>query len=156
MQNSESYFEEVKNYFLSRFGIPESFWIDHTIFFRKDRGWIINSVILNLGVSFENKISSLGFPFIRKLGKNLKPTSWGLIYLGCRITKNIVNLDLNDLREILLRGKIIYSENLTPGYVALSYENNIVGCGFYRNGIVEGQIPKARRKSLLEIITRLK
>ncbi len=156
MQNSENYLEEVKDYFLRRFGIPESFWIDHTIFFRKDKGWIINPVVLNLCVAFENKISSLGFPFVRKLGRNLKPTSWGLIYLGHRITKNIVNLDLDGLREILLRGKIAWSENLTSGYVALSYKNNIVGCGFYRNGIVEVQIPKARRKSLLEIITRLK
>ncbi|HDI46028.1 MAG TPA: hypothetical protein ENF60_01680 [Candidatus Omnitrophica bacterium] len=156
MQNSENYLEEVKDYFLRRFGIPESFWIEHTIFFRKDKGWIINPVILNLDVAFEDKISSLGFPFVRKLGKSLKPTSWGLIYLGHRITRNIVNLNLGDLKEILLRGRIIYNQELTPGYVALNYDGNVVGCGFYQNSIVEVQIPKARRKSLLEIIMRLK
>ncbi|RLE35736.1 hypothetical protein DRJ12_04920 [Candidatus Acetothermia bacterium] len=76
----------------------------------------------------------------------LKPTSTFLILLGDRIT-----LSRNDLRSLLL-GRTIPASS-PDGYVALSYNGDVVGCGRVRGGKLQALIPTGRRRELLEILT---
>ena len=156
MQNSKKLVEEIKKYFEKRFGLSRKIWGHHIIILRNEIGWLINPQLHDWIFNIGNKAYSLGIPFVRLLPKGIKPTSWGLIFMGREITRNIIELGLEDLRGLLYRGRIKGSRDIETGYVALGYNGEIIGCGFYKDGVLENQIPKARRKSLLEILPQLK
>lgn len=157
MLNSENLVEEIKNYFVDRFGICPEIWEQYTIFIRNEIGWITIPQLMDWVPKLIPRPYSLGIPFVRVLPKGIKPTSWGLIFMGDKITKNKVRLERDDLDKLLARGKIEWSQNnISPGYVALCYKGEVIGCGFYKTGFLENQIPKVRRKSLVEILPQLK
>lgn len=150
-QNSGSCLEVIE-YFKERFGIGEEFLREFEFYFKGDIYWIIQKEVLNSSSLDVYKVYSLGFPFARKLDKGIKPTSWALIWLKDKIKKNKIELDIDKVRELLLSNFIEIDAPLERGYVAISLNGDVIGCGFYKEGILRAEIPKSRRKTLLEIL----
>jgi len=111
---------------------------------RGDSLWLTTAPEMPNGI----KIHSLGIRLLRKQKKSLKPTSFGLMLLGDRIRAQRVNLSRSDL-ENLLQGRTLTRKDLTPGYVALCFEGDVLGCGHVKGGLLRCQIPRGRRQELL-------
>ena len=141
MPSSDEQANEALTYFRERFGVEE---LPGRVVERGDSLWLTTAPEVPEGV----KVHSLGIRLLRKQKKSLKPTSFGLMLLGDRIRAQRVNLSRSDL-ENLLQGRTLTRKDLTPGYVALCFEGDVLGCGHVKGGLLRCQIPRGRRQELL-------
>lgn len=102
----------------------------------------------DIELEFETK----GIRCVRDTGRALKPTTYILQLLENEIEKNIVKVDREELVDLLDREEMIDREMEEEGYVALEYEDRIIGCGYYKNEKVSSRIPKGRSKELRKIL----
>ncbi len=147
--------EKVVNFFLLTFKVRRDFWKGLNLVLRGKIIWINSFSDVN---TLKGKVISLGIPLMRIIREDVfKPTSWGLIFLDREIKKNRVELDKITLKEFLERGKIKLNqikEECEDGFVAISFEGKIIGCGVLKNNILYQKLPNARRKELLEILNK--
>jgi len=141
LPSSDEQANEALTYFRERFGVEE---LPGRVVERGDSLWLTTAPEMPNGI----KIHSLGIRLLRKQKKSLKPTSFGLMLLGDRIRAQRVNLSRSDL-ENLLQGRTLTRKDLTPGYVALCFEGDVLGCGHVTGGLLRCQIPRGRRQELL-------
>jgi len=92
-----------------------------------------------------------GIRAIRSSGHGFKPTTYFLQLLGDRISRNRVELSEEEFKDILAR-KMIDKTDFEKGYVAIDYEGDIIGCGYFKNDLVSTRISKARTKHLTDIL----
>jgi NOL1/NOP2/sun family putative RNA methylase len=104
----------------------------------------------NVDLEFETK----GIRCLRDTGRGLKPTTYILQLLENKIRENIVEVDKEELIDLLDRREMIDREMKDEGYVALKYQERIIGCGYYKNQKVSSRIPKGRSQELKKIIER--
>lgn len=102
----------------------------------------------------ELEVETYGVRFIRVMDIGLKPTTYGLQLLGDRIEKNVVKLDKDEMEKLLRREEMVERKMDDKGYVALRFEDRIIGCGFYKDDKVSSRIPKGRGKELLDILSQ--
>lgn len=100
----------------------------------------------------ELKIQTHGIRMIRKLDIGLKPTTYGLQLLEDQIERNIVELDRKEAVKLLRREEMIDRDLEKEGYTALKFEDRILGCGMYKDGVVSSRVPKGRGKESADII----
>jgi NOL1/NOP2/sun family putative RNA methylase len=93
-----------------------------------------------------------GIRALRATGIGLKPTTYLLQYLDDEISKNIVEINDEECEKLLAREDMISRDLDEEGYVALKYEDRVLGCGFYKNEKVSSRIPKGRSKELLKAL----
>lgn len=93
-----------------------------------------------------------GIRALRDLDIGLKPTTYLVQLLDEHIEKNIVELDREEFRKLLAREEMIPRDLEQEGYVALEYKGRVMGCGYFKDGVVSSRIPKGRSKELLDII----
>ena len=151
----ESVREKIINFFSLTFKVRKDFWKRLNLTRRGKIIWV--SSYPGVGILKEKAIS-LGIPLVRIIKEEiLKPTSWGLIFLDREIKKNRINLDKIALREFLERGKVklgYIEEKCEDGFVAVSFEEKIIGCAVLKNNVLYQKLPNARRKELLEILNK--
>lgn len=104
----------------------------------------------NTNLEFETK----GIRCLRDTGRGLKPTTYILQLFENEIKKNKVKLDHEELIKLLKREEMIERNREEEGYVALEYQDRIIGCGYYKNEKVSSRIPKGRSKELKKIIQK--
>lgn len=98
----------------------------------------------------ENFISS-GIRTLRYVGDKLKPTTYILQFLRNEIRKNVKNLNHAEAKTLLLERKKLVT-SLSPGYIALAFNDMIIGCGLVDSTRkLRSQISKNRTKELREI-----
>lgn len=141
MPSSDEQANEALTYFRERFGVEE---LPGRVVERGDSLWLTTAPEVPEGV----RVHSLGVRLLRRQKGGLKPTSFGLMLLGDRIRAQRVNLSRSDL-ESLLQGRTLTRKDLTPGYVALCFEGDVLGCGHVKGGLLRCQIPRGRRQELL-------
>lgn len=139
--------EEAWNYIEERFGVEKADLKGFDI--KKVAGdyWLISE-----DMDTELEVETYGFRFVRITGRGLKPTTYALQFLGDRISKNIVGLDKQEFLGLLNREEMVPREMEEKGYVALEFEGQIVGCGYYMNETVSSRIPKGRGKELADVL----
>ena len=139
--------EEVWNYIQERFGIGKDDLRDFKI--KKVAGdyWLISE-----DVETQLEVETYGFRFIRETGRGLKPTTYALQFLDDKISKNVVELDRKEFLQLLRREEMVPREMDSEGYVALKFDGQVVGCGYYMNEKVSSRIPKGRGNELADII----
>ena len=130
----ESYIEE-------RFG-AEDILEDYRLVERSGDFWIIP-----IEMELNEKYITAGIRAFRDTGIGIKPTTYFLQFLGDRIDRNVVELDREELEKLVFERETIGC-GLTPGYVALKFRGDIIGCGLNRTEGLETQIPKGRAKTL--------
>ncbi len=147
MPESESLRGEVLSYFAARFGVAEETFSGIVFIPRTDAIWAASAVP-------PPSLSSPrppGLRALRRMRDRLKPTSLFLRFLGERITSSRVELtDPGELRTLLLGGAL--PTDISPGYVAISFRRDVIGCGAVSGGRVKAVIPTGRRKELLEVL----
>lgn len=138
--------EKAWIYIEERFGVSKNELKNYRI--KKVAGdyWLVSE---QLDTKLE--VETYGFRFVRITGRGLKPTTYALQFLGDRISNSIVELDKNEFLDLLNRREMVPREMEEKGYVALSFEGQIVGCGYYMNETVSSRIPKGRGKELADI-----
>ena len=124
----------------SRFGIPpEAF--EAVSFYRRGR----NVWAFSLPEIPDLACESVGLRFMSVRGRVPKPTTAALQLFGRYASKNVVDLS-SDQAEKFVAGE---GQRLTAlvedGYVVVSHEGDVIGCGQYLDGELISQIPKDRR-----------
>lgn len=144
---NETSVEKAWNYIGERFGVERSNLEGFRI--KKVAGdyWLISEQL-----DTELEVETYGFRFVRITGRGLKPTTYGLQFLADRISKNIVELDREEFLDLLNREEMVPREMEEKGYVALRFEGQIVGCGYYMNEKVSSRIPKGRGRELAGVL----
>lgn len=105
--------------------------------------WLTSSSDSNL--EFETE----GVRAIRVMDIGLKPTTYLLQLLDEAISKNITEVSKEEL-EVLENGGLIQREMGEKGYIALKFEDRIIGCGLYKDELVSSRIPEGRLKELVD------
>ena len=147
MPASENLKHEVISYFVDRFGVPESAFSGLVFILGKDAVWAASALLPPSIFSPRPP----GLRALRLMGKGVKPTSVFLQFLGNRITTNRVEIEDCSTLRTLLRGGTVPAA-ASPGYVAIAFHGEIIGCGIARAETVKALIPTGRRRALLEII----
>ena len=94
------------------------------------------------------KVRVTGVPALRKIQGRLKPTTAVVRVFGLWATKSVVDLDRQRLTDLLHHGHIYLSPSISPGYVILTHETHILGCGLYTGHTLLNQIPRGYRPRL--------
>ncbi len=139
--------DEVVAYFADRFGVAESAFTGIMFIPRTDEVWAASV----LPPAVLNSPRPPGLRAVRRWNGGLKPTSVFLRFLGDRITAARAEIDDCATLRTVLRGGTIPAQ-ITPGYVAIVFRGDVIGCGIARGGAVKAVIPTGRRRELLEII----
>lgn len=133
--------KEASDYFKERFGVDIEDVEGLEFVERSGDHWIRSTEENNLDKETE------GIRALRDTGKYLKPTTYVLQLFDEKIEKNVVELEREELKD-LLNGEMIEKEASSKGYVALSFEGKIVGCGLYMDEVVSSRIPRGRAEEL--------
>lgn len=92
-----------------------------------------------------------GIRAVRDMDIGLKPTTYLLQLLQDEISKNVIELSQKDL-ESFNEDEMIEREMSKKGYVALKFQDRIIGCGFYMDGLVSNRIPEGRLQELVDAL----
>lgn len=138
--------EDAWNYFEKRFGVSREDLDSQKIVKKSGDFWLVSDV-----VEPELEYQTGGVRFLRDTGNFLKPTTYGLQILEGKISRNLVELDREELLK-LLDGEMVEREMSDKGYVALVYDGKVLGCGLYKNNLVSSRIPKGRGKELRDLL----
>ena len=85
-----------------------------------------------------------GIAFIRPNGV-LKPTTDFLQLFGSHIKKSVAKLTPEEAERYLRGEDIEKSLDFDNGYVAVKYNQNVLGCANFKQGVIKNQLPKSRR-----------
>lgn len=139
--------EKAWNYIEQRFGVKKSEIENYDIKRVAGDYWLISNQ-----VDTDLEVETHGFRFVRITGRGLKPTTYALQFLGEKVSDNTVELNKEEFLDLLNRTEMVPREMENEGYVALRYEGQIVGCGYYMNEKVSSRIPKGRGKELADVL----
>ncbi|HIE09670.1 MAG TPA: RsmB/NOP family class I SAM-dependent RNA methyltransferase [Armatimonadetes bacterium] len=104
--------------------------------------------------SLYGKCSSFGIR-VAKVEEDgrLRPTDWGLFWLGREVGRNFIDLSAEALESLLALGSLkVGGARAEEGYVAIRFEGEVVGAGLKRGDTLRLRMQKARREMLLEIL----
>jgi hypothetical protein len=141
--------QQILFYLEERFGIKKEVFEAYQFFKGATHYWLFpktEKLFLLKKLSPE----SVGLLFLRKIKDYLKPTSTFLQRFGKYATKNIVQLNENQLKSLQENKKIPIELSISPGYVILRDENWILGCGLYLNGYLFSYLETKVMKTLTD------
>ena len=145
--SSDSLSAEVCEYLERRFGVPGTAF-DDAAFVEVAGGeiWVATRDAARAGGARRPP----GLRAFRRSPDGLKPTSAFLVSIGHLVASSRIDLDLEALRSLLLGRRL--AADVTDGYVALSHDGAVFGCGLIADGIVRCVIPTGRRQELLDVL----
>jgi len=103
------------------------------IYFLKPQGPYILRSNEKIGLIKDLKIQNAGLPAIRILGRHLKPTTEFVQNFGTFATKNVLNLPLNQLKDLASLGEINLEAKLEDGFHILRSHDAFWGIGLIKN-----------------------
>ncbi len=144
--------DKITSFFSDRYGIPKDAF-DEYIFFETGRSiWMVSSTQHDELVRKATQMKRIEFPglrILRKVGRWLKPTTYGLQIFGSKATRHIKELSRQELTDLLKHGFIEYtSKEWEEGYIIALYDSITIGCLLYRNGRLKHQFPRGRVDAL--------
>ncbi len=137
-------------YFNERFGIP-TFVFDGLNFVESaDSIWVTSADLSCADVL--GKVSSIGMRLAHIMDGRFKPTSYALMWLQPHIKSGIISVTLDELVKLLLGQSVKLRSDNTRGFVAIAFEGDILGCGFFTGDELRCEMPKGRRAELLDVL----
>ena len=137
----------VLEYFSERLGIsPVVFgsWV----FFAGPRGRVFLGPPTTLGLEVADTCGIL----IARVQKTVKPSTFLFQSFGRHVTRNIIVLDREQAGRFCKGEDIELSVDVTAdvarGFVMVTYDEMPLGCGLFKDGHLENQIPKPHRIEL--------
>ena len=135
--------EILIDYCVERFGISELIFEEYNLYEgSKYRIYLMKEL---LELRFIPESSGL---CIFRYDKTPKPTTNFLQLFSANITKNVLDINEEDLIKYCKGNDLqIYSkfDEIEPGFIAIRYNNNIIGCAHWNKITVKNQLPKSRR-----------
>lgn len=117
---------------------------DYTFFIsEKDKVYIITNEIKEINMD-ALRINSMGLYFCELNRENIRLSMEGSHIIGKIATKNILEVDDKTSRE-WLKGIDIDSKQEFDGFVIIKHNNDLIGCGKYKENKILNYVTKARR-----------
>lgn len=142
--------EALLIYLFERFGIPHEVFHGFNFLWSSESIWV-TSADLDIANAVGNVVS-IGIRLAHIMDGRFKPTSYALMWLQPYITSSIVKVELQELTQLLLGQPVKARFDCARGYVAIAFENDIIGCGFYTGEELLCEMPKGRRAELLDAL----
>jgi NOL1/NOP2/fmu family ribosome biogenesis protein len=141
---------ELKHFFRmieEQYGrVPDSF--ENLAFIRgKERIYVINRDIEKVDMT-NLRVNSMGLYIAEIKNEQLRLSIEGSQLIGPGATKNVCELTKEQLRK-WFTGQDISVDGQYEGFVILKYENDYIGSGKFKEGLILNFVPKTRR--LLEM-----
>lgn len=138
------------NYLQERFGVGRDVFDGFEFIQCADSIWVTNADLSYFDAL--EKGASIGLRLARMMDGRFKPASYALMWLQTHIKSSIINVSLDKLAQLLLGQPVKLTADLAKGYVAIAFEGNIIGCGFYTGDELRYEMPKGRRAELLDVL----
>ncbi len=145
MKNPPAFVEidpsEPVAFWQERFGADPAAFEGHRFFERRRKLiWITTP---GFEVPEHLSLQAIGMGFVRRTGHHLKPTTEATIAFGHLATRNIVDVNAEDLQWLIDRQSRPWPQgDLEPGYVILRHDGFCIGCGLWLKGQLISQLPK--------------
>ncbi len=143
--------DDVVDFFAERFGV-DRFALDGFLFVEHAGEIWAATAAAPGGLSLSRPA---GVRALRRTESGFKPTSVFLTLLGERVRAGRAEVETREDLANLLLGQDL-SCSLGPGFAAVSFHGDIVGCGAVREGRLRAVIPTGRKKELLEALSPLR
>lgn len=111
---------------------------------RKDQAIKIISRDVEKIMGANMNIDSMGLRIGKHLTDGILLSIEGAQLIGPQCTKNIVNLEYDDMRK-WLKGFEVEVDNDENKFVIIKYQDDFIGTGKQKNGKIINNIPKGRR-----------
>lgn len=141
--------QAVLEYWSTRFGVPSTALAGLRFLVRGKNFWAITELTGLEEPLAVLKVEAAGLPFLRKRRGVWKPTTAALLLLGDTVTKNVIDLS-EETVDPFLRGKTLPGPfPVEGGYVAVRYEEKMLGCALLGKAGLKSQLPRAWVETLL-------
>lgn len=97
------------------------------------------------------RINSIGMYFAEYRDGFIRLSIEGSQIIGKLATKNVAELNEEELNDWVVRNNIVYGEAELDGFVIIKHKGDFFGCGRYKEGIISNYISKDRRIKALTI-----
>lgn len=139
--------KKIIKYFKEEFGIDEEVFKGYEFYEYKNSIYLMTKEAKDFDL--EGKVIRKGIRIARLVRNGIKPTIDGIQIFGRYAKKNIIHLEEEDLKKILL-GKDLHLElDIPNGYKILFYKNYPIGVCYFRDKKLKNQIPRSRRINLV-------
>lgn len=147
LASNDSLRSEITEYMESRFGVPPTAF-DGAALQELGSGeiWIASRDAAAVTATRRPP----GLRALRRSPEGLKPTSAFLVSIGPLVVCSRVEMDAAALQSLLLGRRL--AADAADGYVALSYEKSVLGCGLVSAGSLRCLVPTGRRQELLGVL----
>lgn len=145
----EEDYANLVEFFNYKFGIAKSFFDEYLFIRRGDSIWICSRQI---DISFLKLVDfeRVGLRCCRWTAGFFKPTSFFLQFVDEHINKNRIEMNTEELQMYLRRESFFVTEKFEQeceqdfqnGYIAVSFNKQIIGCGRFKDGQVFSEFPK--------------
>jgi NOL1/NOP2/sun family putative RNA methylase len=98
----------------------------------------------------ELEFETRGIRAVRDMDIGLKPTTYFLQLIQDEIGRNVTEVSAEELRTFNEDELIERKMEDEKGYVALEFEDRVIGCGFYMDELVSSRIPEGRLNELVD------
>ncbi|MFT4303444.1 MAG: methyltransferase RsmF C-terminal domain-like protein [Candidatus Woesearchaeota archaeon] len=124
---------------------PKSLLIDRYTFFQSDKNkiYIVNNLIKEFDFS-QMRINSFGLYLCEINRGNIRLSIEGSQLLGKHCKKNILEID-EEISKQWMMGNDIPSEKEFNGFVIIKNNNDYMGSGKYKEGVILNFVSKQRR-----------
>ena len=133
----------LTEYCVERFGMQKDIFEEYTLYEgSKNKIYIVKK--LN-NIKFNPESSGL---CIFRFDKTPKPTTNFLQLFGLKIKKNVLDVNKFNLIEYCKGNDLkinIKRKTIEPGFIAIRYNENIIGCAHWNKNTIKNQLPKSRR-----------
>ncbi len=135
--------EQIFEYWGGRFGVPSRALAELRFLVRGRNVWAVTDLDGLDDALGSLKVEAAGVPFLRSQRHMWKPTTAALLFLDAAVTKNVVDLTEEQLQPFL-RGEMLLGPFVVDGgYVAIRYEEKMLGCALYGKAGLKSQLPRA-------------
>lgn len=121
----------ILDYLETSFGMAPAIFIPY-LFFKTSRTYYILRGNEKIRLIKDLKIQNAGLPAVRILGRHLKPTTEFVQNFGTFATKNVLNLPLNQLKDLASLGEISLDKKLKDGFHILRSHEAFWGIGLIK------------------------
>ncbi len=134
--------KSIVRWWVERFGVPEDLFRDLEFYMKgKTNVWAVRKFERIPSLRYD----AVGMVVVRMVKGSYKPTTNAVQVFGRWATKNVVDLDEEEVRRFISGLSVEVEAPVEEGYVIVRYRGLPVGCGLYRRGVLKSLVPKDRR-----------
>ena len=156
---SPEYRKRLLGFIEDRFGIGPDAFESHLVFAFKRQAFLFRKQKEGLLEFPESSFVRCGLPFMRLVAGYLKPTTVFLQRFGLLASKNIIHLEMDQVRMLCTNGEIsiesLHAEESSleaPGYVVIKTEGYVLGAGLLlEDSRLLCRFPKSMKQALARI-----